>query len=259
MHPNDLSLSVFHRMIRDDISSNGDVPSIEEILRAMGGGILADIGCYGWRLDSVCQSHGARLVGFDTVMPPSRPLHAAFAKMDGTQLSHHDDAFDIVVASHVIEHMSDALPLVCEMMRITKPGGLVWIEAPSELSLHRRTQDGSPENQDFGCFWDDPTHVRPQTPGSLYRLAISSGLIPLCISRCDDGIPSVRMLALKPDFFSGKKPSRYVTLRDVAPGAIAAWLHVWPEYSVSMESLEALARRSTQRLSLPQASADTAL
>jgi SAM-dependent methyltransferase len=41
-----------------------------------------------------------------------------------------DDEFDLVVASHVAEHVPDIMAFVTELYRITKPGGRIRIVAP---------------------------------------------------------------------------------------------------------------------------------
>lgn len=135
---------------------------------------------------------------------------------------------DLVVANHVIEHMTDPVALAVTLCRLAKPGGHVWIEAPSELSASP-IGTNRPESHDFTNFWDDPTHVRPWTPGALYRLAIGVRLYPLAIKRSMAGaIPVVQMLARKPlDGAQFEKQSRYVTLKDVPAGAGAAFKHVW--------------------------------
>jgi SAM-dependent methyltransferase len=41
-----------------------------------------------------------------------------------------DDAFDEVIGRHVIEHVRDPMAVMCELHRITKPGGKVKLLAP---------------------------------------------------------------------------------------------------------------------------------
>ena len=87
------------------------------------------------------------------------------------------DHFDLVIASHVLEHSTDPLALFCELARVTKPGGKLYIEAPSDRALLVNS-DADVESHSFFSFWDDPTHRRPWPPAALYRLAILYGLIP---------------------------------------------------------------------------------
>ncbi len=54
-----------------------------------------------------------------------------------------DNSFDLIVASHVVEHIDDILTLCGELHRIAKPGALVRIATP-----HYTSPDA----------WADPTH-----------------------------------------------------------------------------------------------------
>ena len=130
------------------------------------GGCVADIGCFGWLLSEPCGKRGLKLVGIDRSEPPGKGPGDFFAKMDGSKLFMEDSSCDLVVASHVVEHLEDPVGLADECFRILKPGGLLVVEAPSELSCLGISSD-NPEDHAFNSFWDDPTHLRPHTPGSL--------------------------------------------------------------------------------------------
>ncbi len=189
---------------------------------------VLDIGCFGWRLAEVCALHGHSLIGLDRAEPPGRPANAGFAAMSGPQLHLDDDAGHLTVASHVLEHIDQPVAFFAELVRVTAPGGLIWIEAPSELSAMPRASDDA-SDQAFISFWDDPTHVRPWTPAALYRLALSCQCLPIACGRALTGAIHVsRMLARKPLGLQGRPPVTYVSLADVAPGLEAAWRAVWP-------------------------------
>lgn len=188
---------------------------------------VVDCGCFGWRLAQQCSLVGAKLIGVDQVEPPHRPSGAEFAAMRGLSIDLEDNIADVVIASHILEHIHEPVAFLRELMRITNPGGLVWIEAPSELAT-MTVASSDPEDHSFCSFWDDPTHVRPWSPGALYRLALSCQCLPLAISRCDaGGIPSTRMLGRKPLDCVSAPSTRYVSLRGVAPGIHNAWAHIW--------------------------------
>jgi SAM-dependent methyltransferase len=55
-----------------------------------------------------------------------------------------DNAFDIVIAEHVLEHLGDLIRVVEELHRILKPGGLLYVEVP-----HFSSND----------HFTDPTHL----------------------------------------------------------------------------------------------------
>lgn len=203
-------------------------PSPQKIIAALGPKpTVVDVGCHGWLLAESCERAQARYIGVDRTMPPSRPKSAEFAEMKGIQLSVQDDIAHLTVATHVIEHLYDPVGFVVELARITRPGGTIFLESPSELATLTKSSDDV-EDHRFDSFWDDPTHVRPYTPAAFYRLALSAGLRPTAVGRGDSGgIPVAYMTALVP--YSGKIESRYVALKDVAYGFEAAAEAVWPD------------------------------
>jgi SAM-dependent methyltransferase len=186
------------------------------------------VGCHGWLLGEASFAGGIDYVGVDRVEPPGRPAHARFARGSGASLELPDDSCDLVVAGHVLEHVATPVEFAAELLRVAKPGGKVWIEAPSELAC-LTLGSSDVEDQHFFSFWDDPTHVRPWTPGALYRLALSSQAVPIAIQRGQTGdVPVSRMLAQKPAHLRGKPATRFVTLKDVPRGLRAAYEAVWP-------------------------------
>ena len=64
---------------------------------------------------SVSEMSAAGLTGYGAV------------RGDGTALPFHDEAFDIVYSSNVVEHIPDPDAMCDEMLRVTKPGGLTII------------------------------------------------------------------------------------------------------------------------------------
>ena len=56
------------------------------------------------------------------------------------------DSFDVVRASHVLEHFSNIVPVMDEACRVLKPGGEFWIAVPHFSG---------------NAAWCNPTHYRP--------------------------------------------------------------------------------------------------
>jgi SAM-dependent methyltransferase len=117
---------------------------------------------------------------------------------------------DLVVAANVLEHCVDAVGVFGTLLAAVRPGGLVYVEAPSEFTLFERS-DPDVEGQAYSSFWDDPTHVRPWPPAALYRLGLSYGARPeachyafraglhsgiALIRRIDPGPPRYRYVSL---------------------------------------------------------------
>jgi SAM-dependent methyltransferase len=65
--------------------------------------------------------HGQLLAGADTVEP-------------GAPLPYADASFDLVVAMEVIEHLTDPLPWLRELVRVAKPGGELLLTTPNYAS-----------------------------------------------------------------------------------------------------------------------------
>lgn len=64
-----------------------------------------------------------------------------------------DDSFDLVVASHVLEHIGDDRAAIAEIRRILRPGGLAVLPVP--LVGTRTVEYGAPNDHDWG-HWRAP-------------------------------------------------------------------------------------------------------
>ncbi|MGD8512925.1 MAG: class I SAM-dependent methyltransferase, partial [Deltaproteobacteria bacterium] len=86
------------------------------------------------------------------------------------EVAFEDNAFDLVSARHVIEHMPDPGDFVAEIVRILKKGGRLVIRTPNSQALGR---------QWFGKYWyanEVPRHLVLFNPGSLRMLTERHGL-----------------------------------------------------------------------------------
>jgi SAM-dependent methyltransferase len=102
------------------------------------GGRLLDVGCGVGQLLAVAQARGYTVSGCDI-----SPWATEYARNQGfdvrtgalDQLHYADGSFDIVVASHTLEHVPKPLPFLGEIRRILAPGGLLVIAVPNFGSL----------------------------------------------------------------------------------------------------------------------------
>ena len=112
---------------------------VAEILRERdkSGGVLVDVGCGTGQLWSHVRTHFARYIGVDVVryqdFPEAGEFHLADLGTVGTTLS--DECADVVTALETIEHLENPRAFVRELVRLAKPGGLVIITTPNQLSL----------------------------------------------------------------------------------------------------------------------------
>ena len=63
-------------------------------------------------------------------------------------------AFDLIVISHVIEHLNNGLEVVAAAAALLAAGGVLYVEYPSLGSAMLPSMEGTLN------FWDDPTHKR---------------------------------------------------------------------------------------------------
>lgn len=118
-----------------------------------------------------------RELGWDVVGVETDPVSVANARalgLDARQgaLEAHafpDASFDVVYASHVLEHVHDPLDLLRECYRVLKPGGAVVMTTPNLASWgHRR----------FGADWvllDAPRHLMLFSPRNARALLHKAG------------------------------------------------------------------------------------
>lgn len=141
-------------------------------------GRILDVGCVGFQQVKISDALGLRELNHSGVdyceMGAPLPKNFIFKKADLSKenLPFDDDSFDLVMACHIIEHVAKPVDFFGECVRVCKPGGLIYLEAPSERSL---LLPGMPFGHELFCslsFFDDPTHCsRPWSPQSFYRLA----------------------------------------------------------------------------------------
>lgn len=150
-------------------------------LRAVpAGGKVLDIGCLGLSLYSLLKADfpDLHLSGCDRISDQAIPDDMIFQPCDleSGLIPFGDDLFDLVVCSHVLEHVRNPVDVYGEAVRVTRPGGRIFVEAPSD----RSTRFSFPFLQDWHLilsFYDDPTHVgRPWTPQAFSRMAIYWGV-----------------------------------------------------------------------------------
>jgi SAM-dependent methyltransferase len=152
-------------------------------------GSVLDIGCIGFRPVQQARALGLtsqRHFGVDYVDPPEGTLPEGFqfrrVDLNQERLPYQEDSFDLVIASHVMEHLAAPLPFFREAVRVLKPGGLLYVETPSERSLMLPGMFFKLDEFHSLSFFDDPTHCfRPWSPQSLQRLTRYYGCEPAMV------------------------------------------------------------------------------
>ncbi|MBD2503653.1 class I SAM-dependent methyltransferase [Anabaena azotica] len=105
--------------------------------RYLGGGVLVDIGCGSGKLWSFVGDRSDCYIGFDAVRYPDLPPQIEFIpfNLDIGKTPLPDGFADVVCAVEIIEHLENPRAFMRELVRFTKPGGLVIVTTPNQLSL----------------------------------------------------------------------------------------------------------------------------
>jgi SAM-dependent methyltransferase len=156
------------------------------------GAIALDIGGGGGWFTAAFQARGARccLLEPDPAELGSRgrspskagnqadPLATA-VRADGMRLPVRDEAADITFSSNVLEHVPDPLRMIDEMIRVTKPGGLVYLAFTNWLSPWGG-HEMSPWHY-LGAGFAERHYVRKHRRTPKHKVGVS--LYPLSIAR----------------------------------------------------------------------------
>ncbi len=80
-------------------------------------------------------------------------------------------SFDVIVISHVLEHLNNGLQVLEEAVRLVAPGGLIFVEYPRLQSVNLPSMDGTLN------FHDDPTHKAFYSLVDIANTMVAGGLI----------------------------------------------------------------------------------
>jgi predicted SAM-dependent methyltransferase len=64
-------------------------------------------------------------------------------RIDMTNIAYPADSFDLILTSHVLEHIDDDIKAMSELYRTVKPGGLVINQIPQDLNREKTYEDKS--------------------------------------------------------------------------------------------------------------------
>ena len=100
-----------------------------------------DVGCFNGNLLLTAQTEGWKPFGTEISAPA-----VEFARSQGIDVfegslleaNFPDNWFDVVTLSDVIEHLDIPKDYLCEIQRILRPGGLLYMDTPNFNSLVRR-------------------------------------------------------------------------------------------------------------------------
>jgi 2-polyprenyl-3-methyl-5-hydroxy-6-metoxy-1,4-benzoquinol methylase len=157
--------------------------------RPAGRGTLVDVGCGSGALWTYLGDAFDRYVGVDVVDYDGFPPNETFvrANLNETISPIPAGTADVVAAVETIEHLENPRALVRELVRIARPGALVVVTTPNQLSalsvmtlLWKRR---------FAAFQDVhyPVHVTALLEVDLRRIARECGLHDISVSYTCEG------------------------------------------------------------------------
>lgn len=113
-----------HQRCRDFIDKIASVVDLKKLH-------VLCVGCRNSAELDYFQSKGVEnIVGIDLYSSDKRIL-----VMDMHSINYKDGFFDLVYSSHSLEHSNDPLKVASEIIRVTKPGGIIAVEVPVDYQV----------------------------------------------------------------------------------------------------------------------------
>ncbi|HVL67932.1 MAG TPA: class I SAM-dependent methyltransferase [Vicinamibacterales bacterium] len=158
--------------------------TVADVLARRGAsGLVADVGCGSGRLWSYIAPRFGGCIGIDAVryddLPPAVQFHEA--DLDAGTLPVAPGAVDAALAVETIEHLENPRAFVRALARITRPGGVVVITTPNQLSLLSLLTLAARGR--FSAFQENtyPAHLTALLEVDLRRIAAEAGLVDVQI------------------------------------------------------------------------------
>ena len=177
-------------------------------LSAQLGARLLEVGCGSGAMLNRMQERGWRVEGIDfdsAAVTQARDLGLQVRVGDILKMDLTSGTYDVVVMSHVIEHVPDPQSLLHECWRLLRPGGRLVVVTPNNRALSRRL---------FGRYWmplDPPRHLALFTVSALKRLSEDAGFGVETLRTTARGASGVLeasvSIRLKGRYIMGQRPS----------------------------------------------------
>jgi 2-polyprenyl-3-methyl-5-hydroxy-6-metoxy-1,4-benzoquinol methylase len=189
---------------RAKLSRGGSNKSIYQMVSTMlskkysGGGLLLDIGCGSGSLNPFVRAQVDRYIGVDVVRYEDLSAEIEFIPfdLDSGKVPLADESANIVCSAEVIEHLENPRAFVRELVRLTKPGGLIIITTPNQLSILSKLT--LILKNEFNAFQEAPglypSHITALLEIDLIRIFKECGLTNIEVDYSNSGrIPFTSM------------------------------------------------------------------
>ncbi len=149
---------------------------------------ILDVGCGRGELLFAAKTLGLTAVGVETSAEFAQFARARYGiKVDNSTLEnagYGSASFDIAMLAGVVEHLYTPRETLGEVCRVLKRGGLLWLDAPNELSLFSRAANLyiRTKGKDWTCHLSPtfpPYHVQGFTTKSVKYLLSAAGFEPI--------------------------------------------------------------------------------
>jgi SAM-dependent methyltransferase len=140
---------------------------------------LLDIGCGAGTLLQAARKNGWNAQGLDVSAGAVKHVRGlGFEVFEGElrDAGFPSEHFDVVTAAELLEHLFDPQPLLHEVARILRPGGLFWMTTP-----HARGLSGRLLGLKWRCVWP-PEHLQLFSVRGLTKLLRDAGFRQLRIN-----------------------------------------------------------------------------
>ena len=144
------------------------------------------------------------------------------------------EAFDVVVAFHVLEHLSDPCAGLRRMASFLRSGGVLALEVPNIESFAARREKGK-------WAYITPEHFFYFSPRTLTRMLAASGLRPLRLRQRDYDLyhAGIRDLLVRLGLSVRPAPESANSLTSAGPGSAASI----PERGIASRLIAGIVRR----------------
>jgi len=133
---------------------------------------LLDVGCGAGNLLQAARKNGWNAQGLDVSAGAVKHVRSlGFEVFEGElqDAGFPSGHFDVVTAAELLEHMFDPRPLLNEVARVLRPGGLFWTTTP-----HARGLSGRVLGLKWRCVWP-PEHLQLFSVRGLTKLLREAG------------------------------------------------------------------------------------
>lgn len=153
-------------------------------------GVLLDVGCGRGDLFRRLPSSIASYTGVDLVRYegfPEAPRATLRISDLNQRLPVEDGAADLVVSIETIEHLENPRALFRELVRALRPGGLVLVTTPNQLSVLSKLSFVMKDRHGAFQSVHYPAHITAILPSDLMNIGAELGLEQARVVYSDDG------------------------------------------------------------------------